>query len=754
VADLFHRQRTTEQLRYGGVLEAVRVARSGFPVRLSHADFYFRYRPLVNPFDDRISKLPRAIPEKATNAKEIVELLLQVLWDCTFDKEQEAEETSPSARKSRRKSKLDEIKTWRGKKDVPKESCQLGLTKVFIRKQAHDVLESWRSRRLVSAARKVQSTFRMCIYRSWFLLATRAVRLLQRIIRGVLARKRVDIMRKTVAATLLQKAYRCHRGYVNYGRFKLAVLALQCYFRRRVASKAVSAVRRSVQAVRLQAVLRGLNDRRRWLKYRRAVVALQCGLRCRIAKKLLKAYRIEAKDVGRLQQSNEALKAEIEALRARAAEEAQRIQAEMIAKLEAAALAAKEEDSKRTQDELEKTRKELEEERVLRMDLQTQLKAALEAKNAAESQLRAQASSPVGLADLEEALQKETASRESLENEVARLRADLLAAQQQLSSISSSSSQVHRRPDENPRRRGSSSRKGRISIDEGTQHGPRTSENWIETWEDESEDSGSDVIGASSTASEAGSAANYRPRASFSERVVPPAYTRSSADHIVSVQQKVAQTKSAMDTFEKNLENFKGRLKEGVRVFVWDRTSARVEAMLKLVDEDILTFTPPVRRFSLFSAKIDIRPINVTDILECQPGADRERAQDLTDDSCVLTIICQSSVQSSVPPRVIVVLVDSREERNALLTGLRTMVSDIQMHAATVEMLKTPPPKTKSAGPSEATTPPNVGPKALSFKGPIRTPSKPAETPVAQEKPANVRLIMLITQLFACCIYI
>lgn len=49
IPDTFHRVRTTEQLRYGGVLEAVRVARSGFPVRLGHGDFYARYRPLLRP---------------------------------------------------------------------------------------------------------------------------------------------------------------------------------------------------------------------------------------------------------------------------------------------------------------------------------------------------------------------------------------------------------------------------------------------------------------------------------------------------------------------------------------------------------------------------------------------------------------------------------------------------------------------------------------------------------------------------------
>ncbi|CAN0233498.1 unnamed protein product, partial [Scytosiphon promiscuus] len=45
--DEVSRVRVMEQLRYGGVLEAVRVARSGYPVRLPHKDFYTRYRCLI-----------------------------------------------------------------------------------------------------------------------------------------------------------------------------------------------------------------------------------------------------------------------------------------------------------------------------------------------------------------------------------------------------------------------------------------------------------------------------------------------------------------------------------------------------------------------------------------------------------------------------------------------------------------------------------------------------------------------------------
>ena len=58
------------------------------------------------------------------------------------------------------------------------------------------------------------------------------------------------------------------------------------------------------------------------------VVAIQCLSRCRKAKALLKAHKAAAKDVGKLQLNNDALKQEIEELRARAKDETKRILAE------------------------------------------------------------------------------------------------------------------------------------------------------------------------------------------------------------------------------------------------------------------------------------------------------------------------------------------------------------------------------------------------------------------------------------------
>lgn len=58
------------------------------------------------------------------------------------------------------------------------------------------------------------------------------------------------------------------------------------------------------------------------------LIAIQCVVRCRSAKHLLWTYRAAAKDLGTLQLSNDALKLEIEQLRARARDETRRVLAE------------------------------------------------------------------------------------------------------------------------------------------------------------------------------------------------------------------------------------------------------------------------------------------------------------------------------------------------------------------------------------------------------------------------------------------
>lgn len=374
VPENFDRIRTTEQLRYGGVLEAVRVARSGFPVRLGHTEFFARYRPLANPFVPATIAMPRVLAPAVKDARKFCDDLLCNLWEHTLD----TSAASTGTQGSISPRKLAELSGWLGKLAISKESVQLGLTKTFLRKDAHDVLESRRSRRLAGAARMVQSMMRCIQIRKWFLVQCHAVRLLQRAIRGMLGRTKARDKRKRRAATIVQTSYRMHFARFKFRWYLYAVTTLQSLFRSKKARKVYREKLYSVHGVRLFGVMCMLHARCRFFKFRRAVTALQCRLRLSVARTALKQLRIQARDVGTLKQSNEALKAEIEMLRARARQDAEdkAREAALTAEHEAMERALTEQDAKlaHSNDELEQTKSQLAAERARCLELEQILK--------------------------------------------------------------------------------------------------------------------------------------------------------------------------------------------------------------------------------------------------------------------------------------------------------------------------------------------------------------------------------------------
>jgi hypothetical protein len=634
VPDLFDRLRTTEQLRYGGVLEAVRVARSGFPVRLTHVEFYARYRPLANPFVPLTATLPRILPPHGKNhrgevidPKVMCDKLLSVLWDATIPGEEPTAVAKPS-RPARRSSRVEDMKVWRGKVEIAQESVQLGLTKVFLRKLAHDILESRRSRKLLSAAKKIQCYYRGYKIRAWFLLCIRAVVLLQKAYRGYRVRLEARTIVWNICAMRVQKAYRCYSAYWRYNRFLYAVIALQSGVRGNIARKEFAQLWFHVKGNRLKTMVLMLFARHRYWNFRRAVVAMQCGIRRSIAKTHLKQLKIAAKDVGRLQQSNEALKAEIEMLRARAAEDNLRAQEKLKQEMEVRAKQEKAHELQRLTDELTATKAALEKERLLREDAENRLEVAnrslAQQLASASKNLPAASSGPASSSNtshtpspatattgpaapqlthkqleefhsVKEELSKEKVMREALETEILRLRQ--MAIDKEASSrgrtASSENIGLHmpvpapaRGPGASgPKRRMSESSTGsvgRASMEhaKSESHIRRGSGShktgslpvekagsgkaWDDTWDDESDDSTPSVSRSIYSDDSSAPGQQFRSKKSFSEVPIPHQYQRRLPTP-VTAQEKNMEAKKLIMTFEKNLEIFKSRMQQTVQ---------------------------------------------------------------------------------------------------------------------------------------------------------------------------------------------
>jgi myosin-5 len=154
------RKRLTEQLRYGGVLEAVRVARLGYPVRLVHQQFFQRYRMLLPTVDDDV--LPWSM-DNGDRQKLCIKLV-----DCVLDEgmkhiaklEASGGKLDPHEAGISRSEKIRRMQHQPHPISFPKTDVQLGNTKVFMRKPPHDALEAHRVFHQHAAATIIQSWMR------------------------------------------------------------------------------------------------------------------------------------------------------------------------------------------------------------------------------------------------------------------------------------------------------------------------------------------------------------------------------------------------------------------------------------------------------------------------------------------------------------------------------------------------------------------------------------------------------------------
>ena len=268
MADKFDRIRTTEQLRYGGVLEAVRVARSGFPVRLLHIDFYSRYRCLVSlsckPQSPSLHRIHGSAARNIIARNEIAprdridqcNALLSALWE---------DQGGLTYRdKSFAKRRLE---PW-----ISRDDIQCGITKVFLRKTAHDILEGQRSRALRATAIKIQCWYRTHLVRRRYLAILSAANLIQRHCRGYSARRLAANNRWNRALLQVQTAWRTALNFKRYSRFCLALISLQSMWRRRAAQIKVFTYVVIRNSIHLQRLVRGALARIRWRRLRRATI--------------------------------------------------------------------------------------------------------------------------------------------------------------------------------------------------------------------------------------------------------------------------------------------------------------------------------------------------------------------------------------------------------------------------------------------------------------------------------------------------
>ncbi|EJK63162.1 hypothetical protein THAOC_16197 [Thalassiosira oceanica] len=237
--DEFDPKQIVEQLRYSGVLEAVRVSRAGYPTRYPHHQFMSRYYMLGDLGQDGTKRNKDMI--------QLIKFVSYHVWEAdvkkaqakdALKKQQTLETVRPSEQhlNEARSPGTDQEKKKRINAqsnivipDTKKEfesldfntrcavaGLQLGRTKVFLRREAFDRIESLRVAILGKSARVIQAKMRGRVQRMRYLRLKAATIKCQAMIRYFLenleiirARKKARVERW--ASTTIQLAYRRYR---------------------------------------------------------------------------------------------------------------------------------------------------------------------------------------------------------------------------------------------------------------------------------------------------------------------------------------------------------------------------------------------------------------------------------------------------------------------------------------------------------------------------------------------------------------
>ncbi|CAH1446365.1 unnamed protein product [Lactuca virosa] len=261
---IFENSNILQQLRCGGVLEAIRISCAGYPTRRAFFEFVNRFGLLC--------------PEALTGC---------------FDE----------------KTACGKILEKKGIKGF-----QIGKTKVFLRAGQMAELDARRTEVLSSAAQIIQRRIRTHIAHKQFIEIRKSSVVIQSFCRSRLACKRFDELRRIRAAITIQKHLRKYRARVAYSKFRVAVLEVQTVIRGQKARKEFIFKKRTKAAIKIQTRWRCYRDSKYYKKLKRGAIVTQCRWRGRIARRELRKLKMAARETGALKEAKDKLEKQLEEL--------------------------------------------------------------------------------------------------------------------------------------------------------------------------------------------------------------------------------------------------------------------------------------------------------------------------------------------------------------------------------------------------------------------------------------------------------
>ncbi|XP_038979493.1 myosin-6-like isoform X3 [Phoenix dactylifera] len=261
---IFENINILQQLRCGGVLEAIRISCAGYPTRRTFDEFIDRFGILAPEVLDGSC-------DEITAAQRLLE-------------------------------------------KVNLKGYQIGRTKVFLRAGQMAELDAQRNAVLGRSASKIQRKVRSYLARKSFILLRKTAIQLQAGCRGQIARHLYENMRRQAASLRIQTYFRMYLAKKAYQELSSASIAIQAGLRGMTARKELHCRRQKRAAIVIQSHCRRYLAQLHYSRIKKAAITTQCAWRGRLARRELRKLKMAAKETGALQAAKNKLEKQVEEL--------------------------------------------------------------------------------------------------------------------------------------------------------------------------------------------------------------------------------------------------------------------------------------------------------------------------------------------------------------------------------------------------------------------------------------------------------
>ncbi|PIN19846.1 Myosin ATPase [Handroanthus impetiginosus] len=261
---IFENLNVIQQLRCGGVLEAIRISCAGYPTRRTFDEFLLRFGVLA--------------PE---------------VLDGNYD---------------------DKVGCQRILDKMGLKGYQIGKTKVFLRAGQMAELDARRAEVLGNAARTIQRQIRTYIARKEFVALRLAAIQLQSCWRALSACKLYEELRREAAALKIQKNFRCYTAWKSYSTLQNSAIIVQTGMRAMTARNEFRFRKQTKAAIKIEARFRCHREYSYYKSLQKAALVTQCGWRQRVARRELRQLRMAARETGALKEAKDKLEKKVEEL--------------------------------------------------------------------------------------------------------------------------------------------------------------------------------------------------------------------------------------------------------------------------------------------------------------------------------------------------------------------------------------------------------------------------------------------------------